>query len=367
MLSLRWNLKVLVIALGVNITSGCSKGGGGGWDPPTGSTIGTMDPCDLVMSQKDRCGPMFATASDCQKMLSLMGSSPGRAIADPSSWAVCAEEFTRTCDFYNTIFANACLQALWGTARDGECCASDVDCFGGGGCQLPQGGEGPSTGVCVFSQGTGQSSSCEEPCPYRTECRDGQCAPVKVRGIGELCDSSQGCEEGSVCLYHYCMVLRLESEPCGSANDWSLCASGLNCVAAPGSELGTCQPQATTIGERCEGDPVPLKAGSAPDCAVGYGLFCDPATNTCAYLPGEGEPCNVLCADLETLVCVPVDSQRQKGERRCAYRLSLGDDCVPSQGGLDSLLGSRCPRDSYCDSKTSTCVALPTCEGSLTP
>jgi hypothetical protein len=150
---------------------------------------------------------------------------------------------------------------------------------------------------------------------------DQVCAALPT--LGESCEQSFECAGEAWCAYdtYKCVVPAEEGESCDNVR----CARGLACLYDQDFNTGTC------IRPGDEGEPCMVSFDSDGTCKR-FDNYCDPVTETCKVLPGNGESCDFVqcrgdffCADSIGQKCSPVADE---GEG-CDYN---GADYVPCSG-----------------------------------
>jgi hypothetical protein len=196
-------------------------------------------------------------------------------------------------DLWSAIDA-ACLAPFEGRLETGERCESDAEC---------------SSGACALM--------CNESC-CEAQCR------TRNRELGDECEYSEDCVEGTFCDQGACAPMFREGEPCSEFGART-CEEPLWCIA------GVC----TT----------PPRAGDACDRSAlircdEIGAVCDEATSTCVRFASVGEPCagdGQGCIDSATCregICAPLPGLFEPcDEGRCLGDLRCGADerCAPSK------------------------------------
>ena len=132
---------------------------------------------------------------------------------------------------------------------------------------------------CGFS-GQCQSTFCA--IPKGVEC--GTCQPLPVAGAS--C-AILGCGRGLECdsSTMVCVLPGGMGAACGRS---APCGSGLSCVGASTTAMGTCQPAGSNVGVTCD-----TRQLTAPGCNGELGLYCNKVTLKCALetYAAAGQPC----------------------------------------------------------------------------
>lgn len=240
----------------------------------------------------------------------------------------------------------ACFQAISGTQPQGAECKSDLECLGNRYC------DGESCpGHCRSWKIPGETCRSQNECEWGLRCMEGFCRhpfpdrdPCDHEGqckYFRLCVVDQNGEPGTtVCMLPSDVLVAELGEPCGwfqSPRSGPLCSPQLYCHQV-GEFEGVCAPP-SGLGSSC--------AAATPD-PCSQDNYCNVDSNTCAALPGAGEPCvsvsgsaNFNCAALH--YC-----ERSSG--LCRASKGFNATCVTSLECLSfSCLGGLCKEAFSCD------------------
>lgn len=198
------------------------------------------------------------------------------------------------------------------------------------GCTIAPGGL--AMGAACGVSGQCQSSYCSVP--DNAVC--GTCTAPPAPD--DPCPSaiSGGCGPGLECdpTSLRCVKPGLEGGPCDKDH---FCGLDLFCARTGTTDMGTCQPSATTPGAACDST-----GATAPACDSRRGLYCPRMTGACEvvkYVTG-GEPCGVL-GDGNVAVC------------------EAGGLCVKASGAVMGVCAAPAGDAEACDSANGPPCLLP--------
>ena len=243
----------------------------------------------------------------------LAAVSAGKSTFDEKRAAECLAALESVSSFFNTYSAlEACANLFHGTLADGESCIADGECLPGRVCYL---GSGDCAGVC---KQFGSHCNYDADCPSGQVCnvQSGCVVPVPPGANGQACGTNVSCQQGLLCSSpNTCKPPPTEGQPC----DDLTCADGLICA-------NTVCARARSKGDACQ-------TGQCGGMLFSD-LTCDPASHVCvdAFIGG---PCAPPIAGLSFEVF-----------------LGLSGHWMRWASGCDSLV-------SYCDWRSTTCIAYP--------
>ena len=195
-------------------------------------------------------------------------------------------------------------------------------------------------GVCVAAAvAAGEVCAVSAQCPADAFCDESETPPRcrPPRGAGASCAEDEGCAAGL-----FCAVAELaDTGDCapqlGAGEVCTPFLSGGQCAAPQvcDMELARCVPPAEGVGDACVADWQPCRGG---------GLWCDPASETCAPLPALGGACGAGGAEGCALGACSASDGLEAGV--CEAFVAPDEACEDDAqcGGLDCT-GGRCGLD----------------------
>jgi hypothetical protein len=157
------------------------------------------------------------------------------------------------------------------------------------------------TGACETPPGKLEEGA---TCTEDAQCATLLCtpAPLQTSACGK-CAARPG--EGQRCQYYHCADgLRCGTVPAATGGTIDVCMRvgnlGDPCAVSDSGFFSTCATGLSCVDTRCVPDadlgrPCGIFDGVSPDCRASKGLYCSPASHTCARLPSRpvtvGEPC----------------------------------------------------------------------------
>jgi hypothetical protein len=222
---------------------------------------------------------------------------------------------TKTADACTTaLAAESCMSFVYDVSPPAQC--------------NPQSGPTADGAACAFSSqcrstfcavaSTSLCGTCQEPPTAGTSCANNGCGPAMV----------------CVASTMQCQVPGAASAACSAQLP---CATGLACVGATTTAMGTCMQQVATADLACDNT---LK--TAPDCDPSAGLTCNTMTKTCVQQPivAAGQPCG-LVNNVPTACAGGARCFGAAGAKMCVAPAADGAAC-DTMVGPDCIAPARC-------------------------